>query len=315
MRFEFQDIKGKTFGISNVTSFELMSEVGAACDGLRISFIPVLDIDEIVGVKAYSNEKLVFNGFCDHQKLVTDKSGSKCFIYARSSAALLVDNEAIPCQYVCPSARQLWLSNAGEFGFECELPEVYTENTYTISKGTSCYGAINDFVYAVCGAQVYVTPENVLKAYKFSKTVKKLEEYNVVSVSRIISRSEPISDVDYKINSADSYSYHFKSDFADTRGIKRKRLYNLSSIPVWQREKAAQQKIEQSLLNYYSVQAVITGECDLQLFDRVEVRFNESGATEAFYVHEKTVSKNGGGEKTTLVLKKNIDGELINYVA
>lgn len=315
MRFEFQDINGNFFDVSNATSFELTSEAGAACDGLRISFIPERDIAEIVGVKAYSNGDLVFNGFCDDQKLVTDKSSSRCSVYARSTASLLVDNEAIPCQYVCPSARQLWLSNAREFGFECGLPEVYTENTYIVSKGTSCYGAVNDFVFAFCGAPIYVTPENVLKVYELSEKVKRLEGYNVVSLSRIISRSEPISAVDYKINTADAYSYHFKSDFADKRGIKRKRLYNLSSIPVWQREKAAQKKIEQSLSDYYSVQAVLAGECDLRLFDRVELSFTDGGASEEFYVHEKTVSKSESGERTTVVLKKNIDGELINYVA
>lgn len=313
MRFEFQDIQGKRFEISNVISFELTSEAGAACDGLRLSFIPTTDIDEIVSVMAYSDGTLVFNGFCDDQKLVEDKSGHKCFIYARSSASLLVDNEAIPFQYTCPSARQLWLTNAKELGFACGLPEVYTENAYTVSKGTSCYGAINDFVFAVYGAPIYVTPENVLKVFELSEKVKRLESYNVVSLSRIISRSEPISAVDYKINTADSYSYHFKSDFADARGIRRRRLYNLSSIPQWQREKAAQKKIGQSLADYYSVQAVIVGACDLRLYDRVEFSF--SGAPEEFFVYEKTVSKNASGEKTAVVLKKNIDGELINYVA
>lgn len=314
MRFEFQDIKGKRFEISNVISFELTSEAGAACDGLRLSFIPDTDIDEIISVKAYSNGELVFNGFCDDQKLAEDKSGSKCFVYARSSASLLVDNEAIPFQYVSPSARQLWLSNAKELGFEFGLPEVYTENTYIVSKGTSCYGAINDFVFSVYGAPIYVTPENVLKVFELGERIKRLESYNVVSLSRVISRSEPISAVDYKINTADSYSYHFKSDFADARGIRRRRLYNLSSIPQWQREKAAQKKIEQSLSDYYSVQAVIAGECDLRLFDRVELSFSGSDPEE-FFVYEKTVSKSGSGEKTAVVLKKNIDGELINYVA
>ena len=314
MRFEFQDINEKHIGVSNVISFELISEAAAACDGLRLCFIPTADIDEIVSVKAYSGETLIFSGFCDDQKLVQNKSGRKCFIYARSSASLLVDNEAVPFQYTAPSARQLCLSNAKELGFECGLPEICTENAYTVSKGTSCYGAINDFVFAVYGAPIYVTPENVLKVYEIGERLKTLESYNVVSLSRIISRSEPISAVDYKISTAEAYSYHFKSDFADARGIRRRRLYNLSSIPQWQREKAAQKKITQSLSEYYSVQAVIAGECDLRIFDRVSLCFRD-GIPEEFIVHEITVSKDKSGEKTAVVLKKNIDGELMNYVA
>lgn len=315
MRFELQDINGNRFDVSNVISFELTSEAGAACDGLRLSFIPEGSIAEICAVRAYSNGEPVFNGFCDSQKFTTDKSGRRCFIYARSSAALLVDNEALPRQYAGPTARQLWLSNAREFGFACGLPEVYTENTYMVSKGTSCYGAINDFVFALYGTPVYATPDNVLKAYALSESVKRLDGYNVISLSHIIDRSEPISLIDYKINSSDSYSYHFKSDFADKMGIRRRRLYNLSSLPLWQREITIEKKLAQALTDYYSVQAVIAGECDLRLFDRVELCFNEGGTYEAFFVSEKTVSKNESGEKTTLVLKKNIDGELINYVA
>ncbi|MCH5317296.1 MAG: hypothetical protein J1E05_04910 [Eubacterium sp.] len=315
MRFELLDIHGKRVDVSNVTSFELTSEADAACDGLRLSFIPEESIDEICIVKAYSDERLVFNGFCDSQKLTADKSGRKCFIYARSSASLLVDNEALPRQYSCPTARQLWLSNAREFGFECGLPEVYIENTYAVSKGTSCYGAINDFVLALYGTPVYATPENVLKAYALSEKVKRLDGYTIISLSHIINRSEPLSLVDYKINASDAYSYHYKSEFAEKMGIRRRRLYNLSSMPLWQREMIVEKKLSGALSDYYSVQAVIVGECELSLFDRVELNSNDGEEYEEFYVFEKTVSKNESGEKTTLVFKKNIDGELINYVA
>ena len=315
MIFELQDISGKTFVVENVVSYELSSEAGAACDGLRINFVSPETVGEICIVRAYSNGKLVFNGFCDCQRLTFDQSGRKCFIYARSSASVLVDNEAFPRQYNCPSAQQLWYSNARDFGFDCDLPEICTENSYLVSKGTSCYGAINDFVSAVYGAPVYVTPENVLKVYELSAKVKRLDGYGVISLSRVISRSEPISDIDYKISSADSYSYHFKSNFARDMGIRRRRLCNLSAIPLWQRELTAEKKITDSLADYYSVEAVIAGECDLGVFDRVEVSLGDNGASEEFFVCEAVRSKNGSGEKTTLVLKKSIDGGLINYVA
>lgn len=315
MIFELQDINGNTFVIENVTSYELSSEAGAACDGLRINFVSPETASEICAVRAYSNGAAVFNGFCDCQRITADKSGYKCFIYARSSASVLVDNEAMPRQYNSPSAKQLWYSNARDFGFECDLPEIYTENSYLVSKGTSCYGAINDFVSAVYGTPVYVTPENVLKAYEPGEKVKRLDAYDVISLSRVISRSEPISDIDYKISSADSYSYHFKSNFARQMGIRRRRLYNLSAIPLWQRELTAEKKLTDSLADYYSVEAVIAGECDLNVYDRVEVNLTGEDALEEFYVNEIVRSKSDSGEKTTVVLKKSIDGGLINYVA
>lgn len=315
MTFQLFDINGNDFKAEKIISYELIKEADAPCDGLRLSFFCENNIGEICIVKAYRNGKLVFNGFCDKQKITISQSGRVCFIYARSSASLLVDNEAVPCQYENPSARQLWFSNAKDFGFEINLPELYSQNSYLVSKGTSCYGAINNYVSAVSGSPVYATPENVLEIYKESKVVKRLDDYDVSSVSYVINRSEPVSEIDYKINSADNYSYHFKSDFVQNMGIQRKRMMNLSSIPLWQREINAEKIIKDSLNAYYSVSAVILGECNLEIYDRVVIEFDALFKNEEFYVSELAFCKNENGERTTALLKKKMNGEIVNYVA
>lgn len=315
MIFELFDINGNAVSVHQIISYEIISETAAVCDGLRLHFVYQKNINEICVVKAYSGGKLIFNGFCDKQKTVLGKSGGSCFIYARSSAALLVDNEAIPCQYSNPSARQLWFTNAKDFGFKCCLPEICSEHSYLVPKGTSCYGAINNYVSAACKAPVYATPENELKIYEESSTVKNLADYNLLSLSYVINRSALISDIDYKINSSDNYSYHFKSVLAEKMGIKRRRLYNLSSVPLWQREITAEKKINSALEDYYCVSAELAGDCDFCLYDKVYADPNMFSGSEAFYVSEIVKSKNQNGEKTAVVLKKKINGELINYVA
>lgn len=314
MNFMLSEYKGKSYEISDVISYELTSEIGAACDGLRLKFRTNSPPGEIYGVKAYDDGKLIFSGFCDMKQAVTDKSGTEYFIYARSSASLLVDNEAKPCQYTYPSARQLWFSNARELGFECALPDISSKNNYLVSKGTSCYGAINDFVFAVYGSSVYVTPENVLKVFENGERIKRLSDYRISSAASIINRSSPLSEIVYKINSTDNYIYHFKSAFSEKQGIKRKRLLNLSSLPVWQRETTAVKKINDALSDYCSLRAVICGKCDLQLNDRVYADAENGYGNEEFYVNEIIKSKNKNGETTTVILKKKINGELINYV-
>lgn len=315
MTFQLFDTGGRALKAEEVISYELLCEADAPCDGLRLSFFCESAVGEICVVRAYRQDKLVFNGFCDKQKITLSESGEICFIYARSSAALLVDNEAVPCQYENPSARQLWFSNAKDFGFEISLPELYSENSYLVPKGTSCYGAINDYVCAVSGAPVYATPDNVLKVYEESKAVKRLADYPVLSLSYVINRSEPISQVDYKINSADNYSYHLKSDFVQQTGIRRKRMINLSSVPLWQRKINAEKIIKNSLDAYYSVSAVLLGECGLEIYDRVAVDFEGLMKDEEFYVSELAFCKNKNGERTTVLLKKKINGEMVNYVA
>lgn len=313
MRFLLYDSTDIICEICDVTAYELVGEVGMPCDSLRLYFKLDKEINEIYFVKVYDGNRLIFNGICDLQQTTENENGKECFIYARSSAALLIDNEAIACQYNCPSAYQLWFSNCRGLGFECGLPDISSKNSYIVYKGTSCYSAVNNFVFALYGKNIYVTPHNVLKVYCSKSDVKSLSSYNLYSVSKIISRSEPLSQIDYKINSSDSYSYHLKSRFAEMQGIKRKRLLNLSSLPLWQRENIVKKRLSDSLSDYYSVRVVICGACDLMLNDRVNVDI-KGFKNEEFFVYETVRSKNKDGEKTIVLLKKNIDGELINYV-
>ena len=186
---------------------------------------------------------------------------------------------------------------------------------------------VNIFAFALTfGGIVFreygsAAPVNMLEAvaanlsYSESNTLKKLYDYSVVSLSYVINRSEPISEIDYKINSADNYSYHFKSDFVQKMGIKRKRMINLSAVPLWQREINAQKRIKNALDEYYSVSAVISGNCDLEIYDRVLINSDMFGEDNEFYVSELVFSKNENGESTSVLLKKKINGELVNYVA
>lgn len=315
MKFCLYEIGGKLHTPENIDYYEIISEVGTACDGLRLSFFNDKIFDEIERVEVYDDNDLIFNGFCDVQKITANQGKFKYFVYARSSASLLIDNEAQPCKYNSPSTTGLWFKNAKDFGFSCELPEVYSKNEYLVSKGTSCFGAINNFIFALYGTNIYVTPQNVIKVFEENKTVKHLSNYKINSFSYTINRSEPISDVDYKNNSSENYIYHFKSELVEKKGIKRKRIFNLSSIPAWQRENTVAKRINDSILDYYCAEVVILEKCDLKLYDRIVIDLKDFTLKDEFIVYEIVKSKNRNAEKTTVVLKKKQKGDLINYVA
>lgn len=314
MNFVFYEINGSKKMPLNIISYEITSEAGAACDGLRVSFYSNEAFGEISEVKAFDGGELIFNGFCDMQKMTLHGGGFKYFIYARSTASLLVDNEAAPLEYNKPSAAQLCFSNTSEFGFKYALPEIYSENRYIVAKGKSCFAAVNDFVYAMTASNIYITPENEIKILEKNKKVKKLCDFNISSVSYVINRSEPISCIDYKINSADDYVYHYKNALAERRGIKRKRLINLSAVPEWQGKRVAAKMLERTQAEYYCVEACVCGKCSLKLFDTVDVCLDDFSVSGRFIVYEITRLKNKNGEKTVVLLKKENESELINYV-
>lgn len=310
MIFVLTDINDNLFSVENAVSYELVREADAACAGLRLYFDTDCALGEINSVLVKRDDgTLIFNGFCDVQRESRSENGFEYFIYARSSAALLVDNEAVPAEYKNPTARQLFINNAREFGFSCGLPDIGIENNYIVSKGTSCFGAVNDFVYMAAGTPVYADENNVLRIYRESDEVKSLADYNIISQSFTVNRSSVISRVDYKINAEDDYKYHYASMLAENNKIYRTRKINLSGLPLWQREEAAEKRISQSLDEYYTFRAVLAGSCDFKLYDRVKTDRGE------FSVREIIDTKNDKGERTTLVMQRKIEGRTVNYVA
>lgn len=310
MTFLLRDTDDKQYLVDSAVSYELVSEIGAACSGLRLYFDSDDEIGEIYSVQVKNDRgTLIFNGLCDLQRESRKADTAEYFIYARSTAAVLADNEAAPFEYKNPTARQLFAVNAKGFGFTCDLPDIYTENSYIVSKGTSCFGAVNNFVFMMTGRSVYVDESNTLKIYSESKTVKRLEDYDVISQSFTINRCDVISRVDYKMNASEEYKYHYASSLAQRNKIIRSRKMNLSGLPPLQRENAAKNKLAASIDNYYCFKVQLAGDCDFQLFDRVKTDKGE------FLVYEMIHSKGEQGEETALVLKKKIDGELMNYVA
>ena len=77
---------------SGIVSAVLTQTAEVACDSLSIKIIGGKSLDEIERVYVYKNNKLIFNGYCDCQRTTADERGFETYIYARSSACLLVDN-------------------------------------------------------------------------------------------------------------------------------------------------------------------------------------------------------------------------------
>ena len=315
MRFELYTSGGEKLKGFKVLSYELSSGLAAACDGLRLYLYSETAVSSIQAVYAFQNGKKIFNGSADKIQIRADNSGYTLFVYARSGAAVLVDNEAYPGQYNCPTSKQLWYHHARPFGFSCGLPEVFSQSEYVVSKGQSCFGAIDRFMQYACGKSIYVTPEMELRVFETPGKVKTLDAQKMLSACVTVDQSSVISRIDYKTNSAEKYVYRLESRFAAEKGISARKLINLSSLPVWQREAEAQRQITRSLENYFTVTVMLAGDADLCLADLVYADLERLGVKGVFEVCALIRKKNAGGTSTSVTLRKEINGELINYVA
>lgn len=314
MKIKVITISGKEIEIKNIFEFNLTQTAGIPCDCLSFYFKHKAPIDEIVSVRAYQGKKIIFNGLCDCQKMTQAPDGFEIFIYARSSASLLVDNEAEPFTYNRPTANQLYFNYAKDFGFTSVLPDIYSNDKYEVAKGSSCFGAINQFVYLKSGKNIYVSPDNEIGVYEQTEDEKSLDKYKIISFASTVNRSEPISCINFKRALGESgYRLHTKSGISDSLAIKRNQYINLSALPQWQREYIILQKLRASYEDYKTVEITVSGAVEENLYQRFS--FNRQGLDYDDYVlMEKKYIFDEKGERTKLLLKKMTEIEGITYV-
>lgn len=311
--FYLYDLNENKTVAENITSFELSKDESAACDGLRLKFYTNKSLDEINKVEVYKNSDLIFNGFCDTQRENLSDSGYEVFIYARSSACILTDNEAKPFTYEFPSALSLFSQNARAFGFTCNLPKVYCNAPYRVGNSTSCFAAINNFVSALTGKNITVTSDNCITVMQENSEIN-LNAFDILSEKRITNRGGIISSLEYKNDIKSDYSYHLKSRFFEDKGIKNSKKINLSNLPEWQKNVTLLNLLKSSAKSYKTIEIEISGCFDFDLYSKVKYNSDYLGEIDDYYLSNVRLYFNQNGEKTKLTLCKNIDLMEINYV-
>lgn len=314
LSFVMYDLYDRSLAVSNILSYELSKNTDAPCDGLRLSFTSKSSIDEIYRVEAFDEDEKIFSGYVDTQREQLNEDGYQSFIYARSSACVLVDNEAEPRSYKKPSVISLFLINAKELGFESRLPNLSCSADYIVGKGTSCYDAINNLVSGITGKSIVINPDNQLMLLD-SKNVLNLNKYKIISEKRVINRGNPLSIIDYKISDDLLYSCHLKSRFVENKKIYRKRKMNISALPMWQQEYTLHNVIKRSCESYYSVEFVIDGCHNIPLDSAVDYDSRYLGELKDYYITACQLVCDSKGERTIIVANKKLDLEEISYVA
>lgn len=314
LRFLLYDLDEKSFEVGSVLSYEISRDASAACDGLRLTFTFDFSLGEINRVEVYDENEIIFSGYCDTQRDSVSSDGYECFIYARSSACILVDNEAKPFTYNRPSARSLFVKNAKDFGFSYCLPEIYCDSDYQVSKGSSCFAAINSFVYGITGSNMMVNEKNELVMPDRSGSIS-LENFSIISERRVINRGNAVTEVDYKAYSDNDYAHHIKSRFFEDRKINRTVKLNISSLPEWQRDYTLMNTLKSAAASYNTIELLL-GSCEnLPLYGNVAYKSSFMGLIESYYISSVCIISDKNGERTRLTLSKNIDLKEITYVA
>lgn len=314
MIIELTTVDGKKITVDKFTELCFTQTAGVACDSLWAVFAPDSSIEEICTVRLYINYKLVFSGICDCQKISYGTNGAEAYFYARSTACILVDNEAEPYTYQHPSAKQLCFSLAEGLGFSNSLPNISSTEQYEITKGTSRYGAISQFVRLLTGRHINITPKNDIELISESNEIKNLNDYDILSFTEITNRSEPLSKIQFKQNSSqEKYNLHTKSMLCDSLGINRTKFINLNSLPKWQRDNTVLLQLKSSFEDYKTLEVSVSGYADEPLLSRFDCSTKHQSYSDYVLTQRKFICTKSG-TVTRLTLKKQLDIKEITYV-
>lgn len=304
--------QGECLEVSNIKSIELDRDADAPCDGLRLTFYNDKPLGETVSAEVYMDSKKLFFGYVDIQREELMTQGRTSFIYARSSACILTDIEARPTTLYYPSAKAIYKLYIEKYGFSFDIDDVYGKGQYTVSKGTSLFGVLNNFIFSVTGKNIYVSPDNEIKLFDRGEDL--YLSGNPFYEKKTINRGNALAYINYKVASADEYNRYYEDRKMSDKGINHLVVKNFSNIPSWQIEKKLSEIMQKANSDYMTYEVRYYDFIYANLFDIAHFRLALDGIYAGADVVAVTYVFNDNGVQTRLRLKINNDSEEINYV-
>lgn len=110
-------VSGKKVALLPPISVQINVHEDAPADDMTVIFPLIEQVPKIATIRVWNGEKPIFSGIIDEQIMGVTKNGAMLKLIARSRAALLLDNEAMPQEYHYPSLTQLYERHVEPYGF------------------------------------------------------------------------------------------------------------------------------------------------------------------------------------------------------
>ena len=275
-------------------------------DDLSAVFPFCYDFPELAQIRAELDGEPLFYGTVDETRTIADSSGACIRVTARSMAALLLDNEAKPVDFYCPSASVMFGRYAKPVGIlRLKGGDGVYRDQLTVSKGMSCYQALCAFSLALYGAKPRVDPSGALDLSGIHSD-KKLcfsnrdgIRYNSITENK--KRCALLSDVFVKLSDGEGYVYDVEEKLAKNLGVKAVRYLDASGADS---ALLADKMLENGVKKYYELRLVCPGNPGDILGAEAEVHDEYIGDINGLCVCGLSYTFKSGGDETILVLKR-----------
>lgn len=275
MIFYLTDIRSNIHRIDKPLKIKLRSDFDTPADSLYLKSAVFENMPELCFIRAEHNGETVFEGIIDEEIYSADEKGLTLEISARSRAAVLLDNEAIPAVYFMPSFKDIFEMHAKSYGVKGYIGNARCKGSFTVKKGMSEWSVIDSFAKNIMGTVPRISPDMILIA-DYSKSDKSHTISNQLNCAVRFSyaklknmRYGIVSSVAAKLESLDGYNAVIVNEAAAQRKIVSRRLINLSNLPEWEKEFKAKRIIEKSENESFTLSVKIPSYRNFSVNDRV----------------------------------------------
>ena len=160
LRCFLEDSQGTRHSLSTLKKLKLSCSEGVPAHSLRV----VTDnLDDRVFTKVHllEDDECVLSAMVDEQVLSVGEN-SRTELICRSTAALLLDNEARAANFVNPCTELIFKTYAQPFGFKEYIGEdVCLPGDFSVGNGVSCYQVLGEFAKGAYGKSIDVVGDKV----------------------------------------------------------------------------------------------------------------------------------------------------------
>lgn len=236
---------GKIVELKNAVSVEINQSLDIPADDMAVVFqysddfpdisrIYALDKDCIDIKQAVENREVIFSGVVDEVVLSADTSKAQITVYARSMAALLLDNECKPQTYINPDTDLIYINHIKRFGIGImDVNKAKKTGVLNIYKGYSHYKAAEKYFSDFLNAKMRIDHRGIciINGLNISEYLN-FDNYSGITFNSISICDENynrISKVFVCNDNMLNYDTVIKDRNAIEKGIIRERYLNINS--------------------------------------------------------------------------------------
>lgn len=296
-------------------SFEIRSSIDTPADSFTgiFPFSSSLSLGNTIEVTSVQKERLFF-GTVEDLTTVISSEGVFTEVFARSPAAALIDNEALPKTYNCPSFEDIYKNHALPYGIKSFSGEnLRWQGNFSVLKGDSHWDVIKRFCLSVTGFEPFISgdltlyskhPQNFLPEKKLSVS-NSLPGCTKFSKAEITESSFGIvGKIICKVQKEGTYAHSILNPYIKNPENYSVRIVDLTNTPLWERQNKTDRIFRLSLENTLQIEAELFD--PPPIFTGMKASFSSPAGKqeENLMVFQRVLRLTSKGYYCTVILRK-----------